>query len=88
MRGMVSWFNHDTKSDDVPRICSSGAPDFPQNLMMISNESNARASAAELQYVPSAIVAPHPETSTQPDPATDDQLGTSHAVDRTDYIAQ
>ena len=88
MRGVVSWFNHDTKSGDVPAICSSGHRIFPQELMMISNESNARASAANLRYVPSAIVAPYPDTSTQPDPVTDDQLGTSHAVDRTDYIAQ
>ena len=61
---------------------------FPQDLMMISNESNARASAANLWYVPSVVVAPQPETSTQPDPVTDDPLGTSHAVDRPDYMAQ
>ena len=88
MRRVASWFRHDTKSDDVPGICSSGHRIFPQNLMMIGNESNARASVAELRYVPSTIVAAHPETLTQPDPATYDQLVTSHYVDKTDYIVQ
>ena len=56
--------------------------------MMIGNESNARASAAELRYVPSATVAAHLESSTQPDPATYDQLVTLPAVDKTDYIVK
>ena len=85
------WY-HDTKSDDVPGICSSGRRIFPKIswwLVMRATLVLALPNAVcPIRHILGCDTPWQFLTSTQPDPATYDQLVTSHSVDKTDYIVE